>query len=176
MYSIRNHPFQLISRSPAVLGILLISSLLLSACASPPRNEPTPSLPKGASPEAARAAVVDAARSALGAHYRYGGDTPEAGFDCSGLVNYSYRRAGVTGLPRTASGLEQRATPVSIGALQPGDLLFFHLSGRKTSHVAIYVDDRHFIHAPSGGKRVELVGFDHVYWGDRIKRAGRLIP
>jgi cell wall-associated NlpC family hydrolase len=123
-----------------------------------------------------RASIVDAARSVLGARYRYGGSTPGEGFDCSGLVNYSYGRAGIRGLPRTARGLERRATPVSLDALQPGDLLFFTLSGFKTSHVAIYESDRRFIHAPSSGKRVERVDFDHVYWGRRIKRAGRLLP
>lgn len=120
--------------------------------------------------------VVDTARSMLGARYRYGGSSPEDGFDCSGLVAYSYRRAGVAGLPRSARELERHATPIPLDALKPGDLLFFRLSGVKTNHVAIYDDDRHFIHSPSSGKRVERVSFDHVYWGDRIKRAGRFIP
>ena len=57
---------------------------------------------------------------------------------------------------------------------EPGDLLFFRLSGAKTSHVAMYVGRRAFVHAPSSGKRVERVGFDHVYWGPRLSRAGRV--
>jgi cell wall-associated NlpC family hydrolase len=110
----------------------------------------------------------------LGAPYRYGGNTPK-GFDCSGLVVYSYSQAGLTGLPRTAAALEDAAQPVALDELRPGDLLFFQLSGRKTSHVALYVGDREFVHAPSSGGRVERVAFDHVYWGPRIRRAGRLI-
>ena len=110
----------------------------------------------------------------VGAPYRYGGSTPR-GFDCSGLVVYSYARAGLTGLPRTAAALEDASEPIAIDALRPGDLLFFQLAGRsKTSHVALYVGDREFVHAPSSGGRVERVGFDHVYWGPRIQRAGRL--
>ena len=60
--------------------------------------------------------------------------------------------------------------------LAPGDLMFFELSGKKTSHVGIYVGDRRFVHAPSSGGRVEIVDFDHVYWRDHIGRAGRIPP
>jgi len=150
--------------------------VLLAGCASAPLPVPPPALPRGASSEDARTAVVETARSMLGVRYRYGGRAPEEGFDCSGLVVYSYQRAGVHGLPRSARDLERRATSVSLDALQPGDLLFFRLSGSKTTHVAIYEGDRHFVHAPSSGKGVERVGFDHVYWGPRIGRAGRLLP
>ena len=109
----------------------------------------------------------------IGVPYRYGGASP-AGFDCSGLVIYSYSKAGISGLPHSAARLERLARPVALKNLEPGDLLFFRLSGKKTSHVAIYVGDRAFVHAPSRGKRVERVSFDHVYWGPRIRRAGRL--
>jgi cell wall-associated NlpC family hydrolase len=112
----------------------------------------------------------------LGTRYKYGGSTPKEGFDCSGLVVYSYHRAGLGGLPRSAHELERRATPIPLKALRPGDLLFFRLGGSKTTHVALYEGDRHFIHAPSSGKRVERVGFDHVYWGPRIRHAGRILP
>jgi len=89
-------------------------------------------------------------------------------------VVYSFAEAGVDGLPRTASSLERLARAVRLDELEPGDLLFFRLGGVKTSHVAIYVGDRAFVHAPSPGKRVERVAFDHVYWSERLKRAGRL--
>lgn len=123
---------------------------------------------------AERAAVVRAAESMLGVRYRHGGRTP-GGIDCSGLVVYSYARAGLQGLPRSASDLERVASPVKLANLRPGDLLFFRLDGRKTSHVAIYVGDRSFVHAPSRGRRVERVDFDHVYWGPRLAHAGRLL-
>ena len=154
----------------------VLAVALLASCASAPTPEPPPLLPRGASPKAVRAVVVDTAREVLGKRYHYGGSTPEAGFDCSGLVVYSYRRAGIHGLPRSASDLERRATTISLDALEPGDLLFFRLGGFKTTHVAVYDGKRHFIHAPSSGQGVERVGFDHVYWGPRIERAGRLLP
>jgi cell wall-associated NlpC family hydrolase len=116
-------------------------------------------------------AVVDTARSMLGVPYRFGGSTPK-GFDCSGLVVYSFKQAGRPGLPHSARVLERVAHPVSLRELQPGDLLFFEL--RKRPHVGIYTGDRHFVHAPSRGKRVERVSFDDRYWGPRIRKAGRI--
>ncbi len=117
--------------------------------------------------------VADTARGMVGAPYRYGGSTPR-GFDCSGLVVYSYAQAGAPGLPHSARALERRAQPVGISKLRLGDLLFFRLDGKKTTHVGIYVGDRSFVHAPSSGKKVERVSFDHIYWGPRLKYAGRL--
>jgi cell wall-associated NlpC family hydrolase len=111
----------------------------------------------------------------VGTPYRYGGSGP-SGFDCSGLVVYSYARAGLAGLPHSALALERRARPVPLAALAPGDLLFFQPDGDKTSHVAIYLGDRTFVHAPLRGRPVETVSFDHVHWGPRIRQAGRLAP
>jgi len=112
------------------------------------------------------------ATSMIGVPYRYAGSSPH-GFDCSGLVTYSYSKAGLSGLPHSAKGLERRAQPVSLSQLEPGDLLFFDLEDKY--HVAIYVGDQAFVHAPSPGGHVERVSLDHVYWGSRIERAGRII-
>ncbi len=155
---------------------LFCAVAVLVGCAGSGPSEPLPVLRQDTSVQSVRKAVVESARRMLGTPYRFGGDSPGRGFDCSGLVVYSYRRAGVEGLPRSAHQLERRAVPISLDELQPGDLLFFRLSGAKTSHVAIYEGNRHFIHAPSSGKRVERIAFDHPYWGPRIDRAGRLLP
>jgi cell wall-associated NlpC family hydrolase len=152
---------------------MLAASALAAAlaCASPqapaPREEPSRA-------QLERAAVVRTAESLVGAPYRYGGRSP-AGFDCSGLVHYSFARAGIHGLPRSAEELENASAPIDLASLQPGDLLFFRLERRKTTHVAIYVGGRSFVHAPSRGKRVERIDFDHVYWGPRLTHAGRLL-
>jgi cell wall-associated NlpC family hydrolase len=121
----------------------------------------------------ARAAAAEVAASLVGAPYRFGGSSP-SGFDCSGLVVYSFGRAGIEGLPHSAAHLERLTRPISLEDLRPGDLLFFRLSANKTSHVAIYIGDRVFVHAPSSGSRVERVNFDHLYWASRLGRAGRL--
>ena len=142
------------------------------ACAAP--SGPSGEAPSGVQSSARRTAAEVAERM-IGRPYKRRGATP-AGFDCSGLVVYSYAEAGVAGLPRTASSLERVSRPVALGDLEPGDLLFFRLSGRKASHVAIYVGGDAFVHAPSSGKRVERVSFDHVYWSEHLGRAGRLAP
>lgn len=161
-------------RQPIFAASVLALAL---ACASPQAPAPLPAAPPAPAPsrsELERAAVVRVAESLVGAPYRYGGRGPK-GFDCSGLVLYSFARAGIRGLPRSAEELEIASRPVELAELRPGDLLFFRLERRKTGHVAIYVGDRSFVHAPSRGKRVERVDFDHVYWGPRLARAGRLI-
>jgi cell wall-associated NlpC family hydrolase len=162
----------------SILAWLGLAGLL--GCAGTPAPQPGAPAPASASPAslARQAPRAEAARTALrlvGAPYRYGGRTPR-GFDCSGLVVYSFARAGLAGLPHSAAALEELSQPVRRSELEPGDLLFFRLEGKKTSHVAIYVGGDAFVHAPSSGKRVEKVSLDHVYWGPRVGRAGRLLP
>jgi len=158
------------SRPSALLATTAIAAVV--ACASPPLREPVPAPVSRA--ELQRRAVVGAAEAAVGRPYRRGASGPES-FDCSGLVAYSFARAGVGGLPRNAADLERAARPVALAALEPGDLLFFRIDGRRTSHVAIYVGEHQFVHAPSRGKRVERIDFDNVYWGPRLARAGRIL-
>jgi murein DD-endopeptidase len=157
---------------------LLIAALALLgavACSGPQGlAAPAPHAgPAWAAGPSDRQAAARTAEAMIGVPYRTRGTSPN-GFDCSGLVVYSYAAAGVSGLPHSAASLEQVAQPVSLRELEPGDLLFFTLAGKKTSHVAMYVGDRAFVHAPSSGKRVERVSFDHVYWATRLGRAGRL--
>ncbi len=139
---------------------LLAVVMWTSGCSStPPRPGPAHS-------------VVDVAEQMLGVPYRYGGISPN-GFDCSGLVYYSYARMGQQ-VPRTTTALYSRATPRSMEQLQPGDLLFFKLTSRKISHVAIYVGNQRFIHAPSSGKQVSYGSLENSYWRKRLVRGGRL--
>lgn len=116
--------------------------------------------------------IVAAAEHVLGAPYRYGGSSPR-GFDCSGLVQFAYAQAGIT-VPRTSQDQLRAAEPVDLAFAQPGDVLFFRLTGRKVSHVAIYAGDNLFIHSPSSGKRVSYASLDNDYWHDHLLRVGRL--
>jgi murein DD-endopeptidase len=156
-------------RAPLALALVVSGAL---ACSTPAGRHHAS---ESALDADTRRAAAREAEEMIGRPYRARGASP-AGFDCSGLVVYSYGEAGVPGLPRTASSLERASHPVSLGEIEPGDLLFFRLGSRKTSHVAIYVGDRSFVHAPSKGKRVERVRFDHVYWSEHLGRAGRLEP
>ncbi len=143
--------------------------LLQAACSSPPTRTVSPS-PDGAShPE--RQEVVEVARGLVGIPYRFGGNS-RRGMDCSGLVQYVYRKVGVA-VPRTVAEQRRHAFPVSLEALQPGDLLFFRLNGRRVSHVGLYLGEGRFIHAPSTGKRVTIARLNDLFWSRRLVGAGR---
>jgi cell wall-associated NlpC family hydrolase len=107
----------------------------------------------------------------IGTPYRYGGRTPR-GFDCSGLVQYSYSSAGVK-VPRTSLGQYSAAMSISLTDAEPGDLLFFRYD-QKISHVAIYLGDERFVHAPSSGKQVSVDSLRNPHYQQHFVRAGRL--
>ncbi len=113
------------------------------------------------------------AKEMVGVRYRYGGSSPSSGFDCSGLIHYSYKRIGLRS-PRTTNGLYQNARPVHRSEIRTGDLLFFQLEGKKVSHAGIYLGNNRFVHAPSSGKRVSYAHLSSPYWRNRLVRAGRL--
>ncbi len=116
--------------------------------------------------------VVAVANGLRGVPYRYGGASPR-GFDCSGLVHYAYRQAGVS-VPRTTAAQYRHSRSVSITRLSPGDLLFFKVSWpKKVSHVGIYAGGGLFIHAPSSGKRVSYARLNSPYWRRRLVKIGR---
>ena len=145
------------------VGVLLLVSALLSACSSAPPRE-----------ETASTAAIKAGNTAvtmLGKPYRYGGYSPK-GFDCSGLVYYSYSRAGIQ-VPRSSDAQRKAARLVASNNLRKGDLLFFDQDGRRSSHVAIYVGDGSFVHAPSSGKRVRIDRLHDAYWKKHFVDARR---
>ncbi|WLR55445.1 SH3 domain-containing C40 family peptidase [Mesobacillus subterraneus] len=117
-----------------------------------------------------KATAISAAKSNLGVKYKWGGNNPN-GFDCSGLVTYSFAKAGVT-LPRTAGEMYNVGTKVT--SYQPGDLLFYATSGgKKVTHVAIYIGNGQMIHsATSNG--VSIANLNNSYWKPRFIGAKRL--
>ena len=115
-----------------------------------------------------RAAAVELQQ--VGVPYRYGGSTT-SGFDCSGLVQYSYRRAGKT-VPRTTGQLWSSTSTVKRNELQAGDLLFFSIDG-KMSHVGMYLGGQRFVHAPSTGRKVTVASLDSPFYSRALVRAGR---
>ncbi|MBB1074056.1 C40 family peptidase [Rhodoferax sp. 4810] len=99
----------------------------------------------------------------VGTPYRYGGNTPESGFDCSGLIRHVYQsRAGVAA-PRTVAKLQYWGEPVPGEALRSGDLVLFAQRGEPT-HAGIYVGEGRFVHAPSTGGEVRLDTLNSRYW------------
>jgi cell wall-associated NlpC family hydrolase len=139
-----------------VLLILGIAGLLFAGCAAAPARRVN-----GYSPSVADKAA-DTALTMIGRPYKYTGDTP-AGFDCSGLVRYSYLTAGMD-LPHGTSALRKLTRSVGLRSARKGDLLFFDQSGKKYSHVGIYVGNDQFVHAPSTGGRVRKDNLTDPYW------------
>ena len=123
----------------------------------------------------ARSDVVVQALSLLGTPYRFGGSSPDVGFDCSGLVRHVYASALNWDLPRRAEEISGVGRPVSRAELQPGDLVFFDTLRRAFSHVAIYIGEGRFVHAPARNGRVRIEGLDDRYWATRFNGARRVI-
>lgn len=117
-----------------------------------------------------RAEVVHAALSQIGTPYRYGGNQPGAGLDCSGLTYFAHRTAGVQ-IPRTSREQRQAARPVKLKALRPGDMVFFG-SGGVVDHVGLMVDRERFVHASTSKGKVMLTRFGTPYWSARFVGAG----
>lgn len=152
--------------SCGILGLVLI----LAGCSSTPTPKPGPPRAPLLGPDPGRVAVA-VAQAHLGAPYRYGGAGPH-GFDCSGLVHYSYRRAGMR-VPRTTHAQLRTARRIPLSQVRPGDLLFFKVAPPKISHVGMYAGHGRFIHAPSRGKRVSYAELDNPYWRSHLVTAGR---
>jgi peptidoglycan DL-endopeptidase LytE len=119
------------------------------------RKSSTPVTRKPTTATASAARVLATAKQYLGTRYRYGGESPAAGFDCSGFVQYVFGRHGVE-LPRTSrlQASAGRSLPLDVAALQPGDLLLFASRGAGVNHVAIYVGDNRILHSTAGAGRV----------------------
>lgn len=110
----------------------------------------------------------------LGVHYRRGGDSPESGFDCSGLVQRVVQDALGLNLPRTAREMAKVGEQIPLSDLKPGDLVFFNTMRRAFSHVGIYLGDNRFVHAPAPGGEVRVEDMNTKYWISRFQGARRL--
>lgn len=170
---------------------LLVVTLLLAACGSAPqqvsrkpaassaatRTFPTPSgFPNFVDHSVGREEISIQAMSLVGVPYRWGGNTPEAGFDCSGLVRYVVDRAASVNLPRTTADMSTRGESVEPDEVAPGDLIFFNTTGRPHSHVGIYVGKLRFVNAPSTGGTVRLDYLTNPYWAKRFDGIRRVAP
>jgi cell wall-associated NlpC family hydrolase len=136
-------------------------------------------LPGGvtAGPFAPGTAVVDSALTLLGVAYRYGGDDPATGLDCSGLVQHVFAQQGVL-MPRTVEEQYRVGERIGRGDLQAGDLIFFTTIGPGATHVGIALGPSQpgaFVHAPATGGQVRVERYDSSYWGSRIVGMRRVV-
>jgi cell wall-associated NlpC family hydrolase len=118
--------------------------------------------------------VLVNALSLTGVRYKYGGNSPETGFDCSGFVRYVFKQATSLSLPHSAMAISQLGKSVSKDELQPGDLVFFNTLRSTFSHVGIYLGNNRFIHSPSRGGKVRVESMDDVYWAKNFNGAQRI--
>ena len=162
--------------------ILIVCAALLSACASRPQPAPVAAKPKPVFNYSSQSSpvaedVLFRALGLVGTPYRWGGNTPDSGFDCSGLIGFVYRDAAGISLPRTTRELiVMRAQDVSAQNLQTGDLLFFATNGgSQVSHAGIYVGEGRFVHAPATGGTVKLDSLSKTYWQKAYLSAKRVL-
>jgi murein DD-endopeptidase len=149
--------------------LLLAATLSLSACAGLSGTH------TDRADYDSRKLVVSTALDQIGVPYHYGGTTP-TGFDCSGLVQFSYAQAGIA-LPHQTGELIKAGPRISYADAKPGDLLFYSFRDRRrrSQHVGIYLGDDKMVHAPVSGSKVEIVQADDPSWTSHFVGAVRVL-
>jgi len=151
--------------------MVLLALVIPLGCSTVP-----PDLPKAETAPVGerRAEALLQALLALGLDYRYGGSSPETGFDCSGLVAHVFREAYGIRLPQNARAQSEYGVRVSLAELRAGDLVFYNTLNRPFSHVGIYLGDGRFVHAPKTGAQVRVEPIRGSYWMRRFDGARRI--
>jgi len=161
------------ARATATVWAALAFSVLLAGCGSAPTRAPTVAAPTTTTPADAIPAqltleqaneVTLYAITLVGTPYHWGGNTPDSGFDCSGLIAHVYRTHAGLQTPRTVQDLSNWGTSVPPQSRRSGDLVLFAPHGGGVTHAGIYVGDGRFVHAPSTGGKVRLEHLDSPYW------------
>jgi cell wall-associated NlpC family hydrolase len=152
-------------RLARTIAVVLCSVWIMSGCASASQRPVT-----GHSPDAGEEAAKTAV-SMIGRPYKYKGDSP-AGFDCSGLVKYSYLSTGLD-VPHGTRELKQATIAVSSQTMRKGDLLFFSERGKNYSHVGLYLENNLFVHAPGKRGKVRTDSLKDPYWEKSFLEARR---
>lgn len=147
-------------------SILLMSLLVLGACVSDKIYMQAQHGDAGS--------LAAYAQSLIGTPYKYGGDTPESGFDCSGFVGYVYSQALEISLPRSTGEISAMGKAVRSNDLRTGDLVFFNTLHTRFSHVGIYLGDHLFIHAPNSSGSVRVENMMDDYWRFKYNGARRI--
>lgn len=114
------------------------------------------------------------ALSLMGISYRWGGNTPQTGMDCSGFIRYVFKKSLGINLPRTASEMAKVGKRVSLDSLEPGDLLFFNTRRGSNTHIGMYIGNNKFIQSPHTGATIEITELNRA-WRAKINGAKRII-
>jgi cell wall-associated NlpC family hydrolase len=156
-----------------------LSLFLVTACSTVAHNPPVALLanpsPQVSNPNEIKTlgdVIVQSAKSQMGIPYKFGGNSPSEGFDCSGLALYSHRINGIS-IPRRTVEQFKLGKHINRTELNAGDLLFFRTMGQSVSHVGIYIGSDIFIHAPNSRKNVETETLGNPYYKKRYLGARR---
>jgi cell wall-associated NlpC family hydrolase len=120
--------------------------------------------------------LISYAKTLLNTPYKFGGNSPESGFDCSGFVRYVYKKSVGWLLPHSSSEISHEGEKLQASDLAPGDLVFYNTRHKPFSHVGIYIGDNKFIHSPSEGRSIEVINMREKYWRTRYNGARRILP
>lgn len=159
--------------SGGALRLTLDDATFTPAFLTPPDKEAEPAVPQPSAEELLGQQIAEYASGYIGAKYKYGGKSPETGFDCSGFVYYIYEQFGYR-LERVANDQAQQGVEVEHDALIPGDLLAFYTSGKYVGHIGIYMGSGYYIHAMGSAYGVVLTSLDDAY-SQRDYTARRII-
>lgn len=173
---------RLIQRFAASVVTGAVCLITLMPAAAAPKDDSTPMLRAekslrdfGGKAKDTASDITSYALSLIGVDYRFGGNTPDQGLDCSGLIRYVFQQATGLSLPRSAREQSRVGESISKDNLQPGDLVFFNTRRFQFSHVGLYIGDNRFIHAPSKGGAVQVVSLDNAYWQKAFNGARRIV-
>jgi len=155
--------------------LLALSVLLLSACATIHKDAPIVNEVLSTADQKILFEDIPAySQSLIGTPYKFGGTSPDSGFDCSGFVADVFRHtAGIT-MPRSTNEINHIGRAIRAEELRSGDLVFFNTLKNKFSHVGIYLGDERFIHAPSKGGKVRIENMNDAYWKKNYDGARRI--
>ena len=156
-----------------ILPFLLL--MFLSACQSTHANTSYQSDVSDTS-DVAMSDLTEYALSLEGTPYRYGGTSPDTGFDCSGFVGHVFKHSLDKSLPRSSNEISRVGVAEQAGMLRPGDLVFYNTLHKANSHVGIYLGDGQFVHSPGRGKAVTVANMNEAYWRKRYNGARRIRP
>ena len=112
--------------------------------------------------------------SLMGIAYKWGGNTPDTGMDCSGFVRYVFKRSLGINLPRTAAEMAKVGKRVSLNDLEPGDLIFFNTKRGSNTHIGIYLGNNKFIQSPRTGENIQISDLSG-YWAKKFNGAKRVV-
>ena len=161
-----NFIFNLFAGQDTRLAAVLMA-LLLSACGIAPQQRSAERLPISETGNEVAIYALDL----IDTGYRFGGKNPQAGLDCSGMVSYIYRQAAGLNVSGSAADIARRGKEIERRSLRPGDLIFFNTMNKPFSHVAIYIGDNRFVHAPSTNGKVRIDRLDNRYYAERFQMA-----